>query len=178
VAWVSEIGEEVANPVLRSVYDQVRACTGEIAVPEYFRVQGLAPSAIHGQLVMDECLMKDGALNACQKQQLLVVVSGINTSSYCVAFHMDILRRMGMERSLARKLATDYEGAAVEPNVKSLFRLAEQLTRNPSTVAQNHVDAVCAAGWSEAALLETVLTTAWANFYNRVSLGLGLMADF
>jgi alkylhydroperoxidase family enzyme len=34
------------------------------------------------------------------------------------------------------------------------------------------------AGWDEAALRETVLTVAYFNFINRVSFGLGLVADF
>ncbi len=34
------------------------------------------------------------------------------------------------------------------------------------------------AGWSEEQIYETVMTVSLMNFYNRVSLGLGLMADF
>jgi alkylhydroperoxidase family enzyme len=34
------------------------------------------------------------------------------------------------------------------------------------------------AGWDDAAVRETVLTVAYFNYVNRVSLGLGLVADF
>jgi alkylhydroperoxidase family enzyme len=35
-----------------------------------------------------------------------------------------------------------------------------------------------AAGWDDAAVRETVLTVAYFNYVNRVSLGLGLVEDF
>ena len=60
----------------------------------------------------------------------------------------------------------------------ALFRFADKLTRRPSAVERADSDAVFEAGWDEAALIETVLTVAWANFVNRVAFGLGLFADF
>ena len=48
--------------------------------------------------------MADGALSMIVKGQIGVVVSGINSSSYCMVFHMELLRRLGVEKSLARKL--------------------------------------------------------------------------
>ncbi len=58
------------------------------------------------------------------------------------------------------------------------FRFADKLTRNPSEVKDADAHAVFRAGWSEAALVETVLTVAWSNFVNRVAFGLSLFADF
>jgi len=105
-------------------------------------------------------------------------VSGINSSSYCVAAHMELLRRLGVEKALGRKLATDYAGAPVEDKEMALFRFADKLTRNQSEIEKADADAVFQAGWDQAALIETVLTVAWANFVNRVAFGLGLFADF
>jgi len=61
---------------------------------------------------------------------------------------------------------------------RALFRFADKLTRKPGEIENPDVDALLNTGWDEAVLLETVLTVAWFNLINRVSLGLGLVADF
>src|SRR5712692_3453250 len=91
---------------------------------------------------------------------------------------LELLRRLGIEKSLGRKLAIDYPSAPVGNKEMALFRFAEKLTRNPSAVEKADADAVFQAGWDEAALIETVLTVALSNFVNRVAFGLGLFADF
>ncbi len=87
-------------------------------------------------------------------------------------------RRLGVEKPLGRKLVTDYASAPVGIKEMALFGFADKLTRNPSEIGKADAEAVLQAGWDEAALIETVLIAAWANFINRVSFGLGLVADF
>ena len=50
----------------------------------------------------------------------------------------------------------------------------QALVKNP----QNRIEAVRPAGWNDDALVESVLTVAYFNFINRVSFGLGLVAEF
>lgn len=176
MAWVPEIPEEKAGPELKRLYEMIRPDFG--FVPEFYKAQGLAPKAIEGQIPLFPGILADGALPQKLKEQIAIVVSGINTSSYCVALHMDMLRKFGIERPVARKLAVDYPHAPVESNIQALFRFADKLTRRPEDVQQADVDEVRSAGWSDAQIVETVLTAALFNFANRVSIGLGLMADF
>jgi len=175
MAWVSEVPEAQASGKLKSLYDELRAKGG---VSEFFRVQGQTPAVAAAQLALVVAALTDGALLRVQKEQLFVVVSGINTSSYCVARHLDLLRSFGMENQIARKLAVDYANAPVDSRMQPLFRFADKLTRHPENIEQADVDAMSAAGWSEAAVREAVQVVALANFTNRISIGLGLMADF
>ncbi len=91
---------------------------------------------------------------------------------------MELLRRLGVEKALARKLVNDYENAAVPDKMKALFRFADKLTRKPVEIEEEDISALKAAGWDDAAVRETVLTVAYFNYVNRVSLGLGLVEDF
>lgn len=175
MAWVSEVPEARATGQLAASYAQLRA---ESSVFEFYRVQGATPSVVAGEMALLSAILAHGALTRHQKEQILVVVSGINTSSYCVALHLDLLRAFGMDNKTARKLAVDYPHAPVEASLQPLFRLADKLTRQPEAIEKADVDAVLSAGWSEAALREAVQTVALANFVNRISIGLGLLADF
>jgi alkylhydroperoxidase family enzyme len=62
--------------------------------------------------------------------------------------------------------------------VKALFRFADKLTRHPDDIEESDTDGLKKAGWDDAAVRETVLTVAYFNYVNRVSLGLGLVTDF
>lgn len=174
--FVTMITEERADASLKKIYEGIRQTFGFL--PNYFQALGRSPKLIEGHQVLGADIMKDGALPRRIKEQIGMVVSGINSSSYCVALHMEILRNLGIEKPLGRKLATDHQNAPVEDKVKALFRFADKLTRKPYDITQADADAVIAAGWSEEALFECVMAVALFNMFNRVSIGLGLMADF
>ena len=176
MTYVNEIEETQANPRLRGIYGNIEQNMGFL--PHYFKALGAMPPVIEGQLQLNAAVMNDGALTRAEKDQIGVVVSGINSSSYCLVIHMELLQRLGVEKSLARKLVNDYENSSVPENVKALFRFADKLTRKPVEIEEEDISALKAAGWNEAAVRETVLTVAYFNYVNRVSLGLGLVEDF
>ena len=176
MSFVKKVSEEQAGPTLRPLFQQIRELYGFL--PNYFQALGPLPHVIERERALAAALLCDGVLPAALKEQIVLVVSGINSSSYCVAAHLELLRRLGIEKSMGRKLATDYANAPVGNKEMALFRFADKLTRNPSAVEKADSDAVYQAGWDEAALIETVLTVAWSNFVNRVAFGLGLFADY
>ncbi|MBI3485062.1 MAG: alkylhydroperoxidase, partial [Acidobacteria bacterium] len=75
-------------------------------------------------------------------------------------------------------LAIDYPSATASEPEQALFRFAEKLTRQPGEITPGDVDDLRRHGWSNAQIHETVLATAWFNFVNRISAGLGLIPDF
>ena len=176
MSFVSQVSEEQASLELKPLYEHIRASWNFI--PNYWLAQGRRPDVLRAQMALGAAISKDGALPRQLKEQISVVVSGINTSSYCVALHMELLRNLGIEKPIGRKLATDYEHAPAAPNVISLFRFADKLTRKPGDIVREDIEELKRAGWNEEQIYETVLTISLMNFFNRVSLGLGLMADF
>jgi uncharacterized peroxidase-related enzyme len=176
MGFVNEIEPAQADAHLREIYRKLEQGLGFL--PHYFMSLGATPKVIEAQLAMDDAIMSDGALSKLLKEQIAVVVSSINSSSYCVKFHMELLRRFGIDRAMERKLTTDYENAAFEPKVVALFRFAAKLTKTPDDILESDIDALKAAGWDDPAIRETVLTAAYFGYINRVSLGLGLVTDF
>jgi uncharacterized peroxidase-related enzyme len=176
MAYVNEIDASSAGPKLRELYRAIETQMGFL--PHYFQALGAKPEMVEAQLTLNDAVMGDGALPNVVKEQIGIVVSGINSSSYCIAIHMELLRRFGVEKNLARKLAVDYQHTPVEEKTQALFRFADKLTRTPDDIEESDVDALRKAGWDDPAIRETVLAVAYFNFINRVSQGLGLIADF
>jgi uncharacterized peroxidase-related enzyme len=176
MSFVKMITESEASPELKSLYEELKATWN--FVPNFWLAQGHRPDLIRAQKDFYAGVFTRGVLPQTVKEQIGLVVAGINTSSYCIAIHMEILRNLGIEKPMARKLATDWEHAAVEPKVMELFRFAARLTKHPGEITKADVDTLRMAGWDDQAIYETVLTASVMGLFNRVSLGLGLVADF
>jgi len=165
--------EELA-PELQPTYQQIEGEFGFL--PRYFRAIGRDPSTVVEQIALYNKIVS-GTLSKALKEEVGLVVSGINSSSYCVAAHMELLRRLGVEKKLGRKLATNYLAAPVGDKEKALYRFADKLTRAPQDLNEADAQELYAAGWDENALYETVLAVSYFNYINRISIGLGLIAD-
>ena len=63
------------------------------------------------------------------KEQIATVVSGINMSSYCLPAHLEILGRMGMDKSLSRRLSIDYQSAPPDSKVMELLEVGRLQNR-------------------------------------------------
>jgi len=176
MSFISLVPEERAGPELQPLYEMIRQRYDFL--PNYFQALGSRPDLVEAHLALGSGVMQGGELAESSKEQIGVVVSGLNTSSYCIAIHLELLRRMGIEKPLGRKLATDYANAPVDTKTQALFRFADKLTCRPADMEKEDVAALRQAGWSEAAVLEAVLAIAYFNFVNRVAAGLGLIADF
>jgi uncharacterized peroxidase-related enzyme len=176
MSYVKLVSGDEAPPGLRKTYDAIRSEFGFL--PNFMQALGRTPALLDGQMTLHAAALSDGALSARLKEQIGLVVSGLNSSSYCIAVHMEMLRKLGVEKQFGKKLATDYENAPASDKEKVLFRFAAKLTRRPYDFSRKDVEAVYAAGWNEQALFELVMTVAYFNYINAVSIGLGLVADF
>ena len=177
MSWVPAVSEEEAGPEVKPVYKFLQENWG--FVPNYFLALGTQPQFLQDQVNLFTHVMSEGhALPKIVKEQVALVVSGINLSNYCLAVHLEILGRMGIDKALSRKLAMNYESAQVDPRVMELFRFADKLTRHPADMEKSDVERLREAGWSNEAILETVLVVSLFACANRFSAGIGLVADF
>jgi len=177
MSWVPLVSEEKASPEVKRQYDFLRE--NWAFVPNYFYALGRDPQRLQDQInLFTNAMFNDSGLPRILKEQVALVVSGLNTSSYCVAAHMEILGRLGVDKALGRKLATNYASAPVEPRVMALFRFAEKLTRQPADMEKADVERLREAGWDDAAIFDTVLVASLYALANRFSSGLGLLPDF
>jgi uncharacterized peroxidase-related enzyme len=176
MSFLEPVSEEQASPPLKQLYERIREDYDFL--PNYFQALGRSPACIEGHLALAGAILEDGALSRKVKEQLGMVVSGLNTSSYCIAVHMELLRRMGVEKPLSRKLAVDYPSAPASEKEQALYRFADKLTRNPADFSRDDIEALKRAGWDEPAIFEAVLAVSWFNFINRTSMGLGVVAEF
>lgn len=175
MSFISPVSEDQAVPPLKNIYAAIRQKMGFL--PNYFQALGRRPGLVEGHLALTAAVEQSPALSIALKEKMGLVISGLNSSSYCIAIHMELLRGMGVERPLGRKLVTDYPNAPVDSREMALYRFADKLTVRPAEVKQEDVDALRAAGWDDDAIVEAVVAVSYYNFINRVSMGLGVVAE-
>lgn len=178
MSWIPLVTDEQASLEVKKMYAYIRQRWS--FVPNYFLALGRDAQLLQDQMDLYTNAMFDdhGGLPRLIKEQLAIVVSGLNFSTYCLPAHLEILGRLGMDKSLGRKLALDYKSAPVEPKVMGLFQFADKLNRKPGEMEKADVERLREAGWSDAAIFETVLVVSLYNCANRFSAGLGLLPDF
>lgn len=122
-------------------------------------------------------LRGDSPLSAAQHELIAAFVSGLNACSYCYGVHAETAKAFGLPEGVLEGLIHDPESAAVEPAMRPLLAYARKLTLSPARMTQADADAVYAAGWSERALHDAILTVCLFNFMNRLLEGHGCKGD-
>jgi len=177
MSWVPLVTVEKATSETKDIFEFLQDNWG--FVPNYYQALGPYPQLLKDQVDMFTHMMfVERALPRTIKEQIALVVSGINLSNYCLAAHLEILGRLGFDRSFARKLAMNFEAAAVEPKVMALFKYVAKVSRQPADIVREDFDAVREAGWSIEEITEAALVASLYACANRFSAAIGLVADF
>ncbi len=88
--------------------------------------------------------------------------------------HAEGLRRLVQDESLVEAIRTDYTKAPISPAERALLDYAVKLAREPWAMQQEDIERLRSAGWSDAAILDLVIVTAYYSFVNRIAQGLGV----
>jgi uncharacterized peroxidase-related enzyme len=91
-----------------------------------------------------------------------------------VTHHRRGLRRLLKDDALADRIERDYETAGLAPRRLAMLRYADKLTRTPGRMTRQDVEALRAAGFSDADVLHIAEVTAYYAYVNRLADGLGV----
>jgi uncharacterized peroxidase-related enzyme len=126
-------------------------------------------------IALHEALMRsDSPLSAAQHELIAAYVSGLNECQYCYGVHAETARGFGMPEELLRNMLFDLDQTPLDPKMRPLLDYVRLLTTAPQQLVQADADAVLAAGWSERALHDAILTASLFNFMNRLLEGHGV----
>ena len=152
-----------SQPLLEAVHKQLGS------VPNLFRVVANSPAALEGYLGMSGALAK-GALPAPTRERIALAVAEVNGCNYCLAAHAYIGKNMA--RLDDAEIAANRAGTSGDAKADAAVRFAVLVTRARGHVDGNAVQAVRAAGYSDAQIVEIVQHVAlntWTNYLNEVA---------
>jgi len=91
--------------------------------------------------------------------------------------HGESLRRLTGDAPLVEQLKEDYVYAPLNDADRAMLDYAAKLTRAPHDVAEEDVEALREAGFSDRAILDVAQVTAYFAFVTRMAEGLGVTLE-
>ena len=129
-------------------------------------------------ITLHEALLRgDSPLTPAQHELIAAYVSGLNECQYCFGVHAETASQFGVPEESLRKMLFDLGDVQMEDRMRALLDYVRRLTLAPHQLVQADADRVFAAGWSERALHDAILTTCLFNFMNRLLDGHGCQGD-
>lgn len=160
---------EASRPLLEAVKKQLGV------VPNLFRLVGQSPAALEGFLGLSGALGK-GRLDAKTRARLALVVAEQNGCDYCLSAHTYL--GANATKLDADELNANRDGASSDPKAAAALRFAQRVVRERGHVSDADIDAVRAAGFDEAQIVEIVLHVALNTLTNYVNSVAGTEIDF
>lgn len=158
-----------AQPLLAAVKKQLGS------VPNLFRIVSTSPAALEGYLGLNGALAK-GALDGPTRARIAVAVAELNGCAYCLAAHSYLGARVA--KLDATELDANRDGASADPKAAAALRFATRLVRERGQVTAADLDAVKAAGYGDAEVVEIIAHVALNTLTNYVNSALATDVDF
>jgi len=177
-AWINMISDEDASKELKQVLDLARTPHG--TVDNVMRVHSLRPNTMKGHVTLYRAALHDDAntIPMWFQETVSSYVSILNDCGYSLENHWknavhlidDAKKSDAIEKALWSKMPQDvFDGMELE-----MLRYAEKLTLRPSSMVQEDVLALKAAGAEDGEILELNQIVGYFNYVNRLLNGLGV----
>jgi uncharacterized peroxidase-related enzyme len=139
------------------------------SVPNLFRLAAVSPSALEGYVALSGALGK-GALPAATRTRIALAVADVNGCNYCLSAHTYIGKNLAKLDDA--EMAANRAGGSNDTKADAAVRFAVKVVRERGHVTDADVQAVKAAGYDDAQVIEIVLHVAlntWTNYLNVVA---------
>lgn len=164
-----EASPAASQPLLQAVQKQLGV------VPNLFRVVGNSPASLEGYLGLSGALGK-GKLDAKTRERIALAVAEINGCGYCLAAHSYLAKNLAKLDDA--EIAANRGGGSNDPKADAAVAFAATIVRERGHVASADLEAVRAAGYGDAEIIEIVLHVALNTLTNYVNEVAGTDVDF
>jgi uncharacterized peroxidase-related enzyme len=158
---------DAAPAASRSLLEAVKKQLG--VVPNLFRIVANSPAALEGYLGLFGALNKD-SLPPPTRERIALAIAGFNGCSYCLSAHTYLGKNLAKLDDT--EMGANRNGGSNDPKADAAVRFAVKVARERGHVGEGDVNAVKAAGYDDAQVIEIVLHVAlntWTNYINEVA---------
>jgi uncharacterized peroxidase-related enzyme len=137
-------------------------------IPNLFRLVGSSPAALEGYLGLNGALGK--ALDVKTRERIALAVAQVNGCDYCLSAHTYL--GANMAKLDAAELAANRHGRSNDAKADAALRFAKTVAETRGQVSTGDIEAVKAAGYTDAQVVEIVLLVALnflTNLINNVA---------
>jgi uncharacterized peroxidase-related enzyme len=155
-----------------AIYDQLHKALGG-RVPNMFSVLSGSSNALEGVVGLQRSLAK--TLNARTRHLISLAVSQVNGCQYCLSAHT---YTSGLSKMTPEEIELGRRGAANDPKENAAASFAKKLVELRGKVSIDDLDALRAAGYKEAEIVEIISLSAQFLLTNFINNALDIDIDF
>jgi len=171
MARISYIDEsKTDNPTVKEAFERMRKKRGKVT--NIYKALAHKPAILSTIGPFVASVQQPDELDAKLKERIILRVSRINCSAYCVHAHEQISAKMGFTPDEIAETA-DPEAAKISAAEKAALRYAEALTVNPGNIPDEVFDEL-KSHYSESQIVEITAVAALYNMINRFNEALKL----
>jgi len=181
MAWIRTVPFDEATGKLKKLYDRVTGPGGN--VDNIMMVHSLRPHSMEGHMAIYKNVIHHphNTLPKWLLEAVGVYVSLINKCDYCIEHHYAGMRRLLNDDQRSSEIRTALEAEDPEQAFSgrelAALRYAAVLTRTPTDISPEDLDALREASLDDGEILEVNQVAAYFNYANRTVLGLGINMD-
>jgi uncharacterized peroxidase-related enzyme len=135
-------------------------------VPNLMKLVGNSPAALEGYLSLNGALAK-GNLGAKTGERIALAIAEINRCDYCLSAHTYLATHVA--KLDAAEINANRNGVSSDAKADAAVRFAASVAQQRGHVTSAEVDAIKAAGYSDAEVVEIVLHVALNTLTNYVN---------
>jgi uncharacterized peroxidase-related enzyme len=171
--WIKQIDQENAEDKLKEVYSKLAENRGKVS--NIMKIHSLDPDTMKNHLDMYMSIMfNNNTLDREERELIAVVVSGLNSCSYCVNHHAEALNTYWKDEAKINLLISDYKSLDFPIRTLAILNYAEKLTLTPAMVNEFDVQNLRIHDLTDKDILNINLVVSYFNFVNRIANGLGV----
>lgn len=164
-----ETAPAASQPFLTKVQGQLGS------VPNLFRLVATSPAALEGFLGLSGALGK-GTLGAKNGERIALAVANVNHCTYCNSAHGFLAKNLA--KLSDEEIEANRHGGSTDATAHAAIAFAKKVTETRGQVSAADLDAVRAAGFTDAQLVEIVAHVALNTLTNYVNEVFGTEVDF
>lgn len=145
------------------------------SVPNLFRIVANSPQTLEGYLGLNGALGK-GLLDAATRESIALAVAQVNGCDYCLAAHQYL--GSNLAKLSADEIEKNRRGTSGDAKAATAVGFAVKVVKNRGQVSGLDVEAVRAAGFSDAEIVEIVGHVALNTLTNYINEVLDTEVDF
>jgi uncharacterized peroxidase-related enzyme len=156
----AESAPEESRPILREVEKNMGF------VPNLMGVFSESPVTLKAYVTLMN-LLKQSSLSEAERQVIFLATSFENDCSYCMAAHSKMAQRFKVDNALIKALR---EGVAIaDSKIEALRKFARAVVKTKGFVSEADLNAVMAAGYSRAQVLDVIVAITVKTLTNLVA---------
>lgn len=157
---------QVTNPKVKALYDEIKAQLGFGMVPNIFKSMAGHPGFLEGNWRKFQTVVLQGHLPRILKEMVGVAISQANQSQYALQVHLHGLSALGASEEVLRSLVSDFDNCPLPEREKAVIRFGLKAATQPHHLSEADYQQLRDLGLNEAEIFEII---AVANLFTGVN---------